>query len=487
VNSRAAGGILLLILLYSSCLSAPRKDVPRWVGAPPDSSAGELYFVGSGFDRTGSVESARLKAARDLVDQVTGRLELGDAAGSAVAVSAALASFQAELWESIVAEGMNPRATLRIVDTYSAVRSDGRSEYHILAACDEARLEGDKRRFSRLLRSPDERVAFAEEDGDRLSAAGRPFLAARTYLDAALVSQRSGVSADTETARRLLEKAGGELGKIRIRPSGSAVEGIIGMPYTAPFEARVVSPAGGGLPDTDILVSYEYLNSEGKLATVFESVKADSGGFVRFTPPAPRSRGNRILSFSLDLGAYLSALEGSSPELAPSIALLAAEIGRTRAVFPYSVISPARRSSSGILTVDLDSSGHSTGSGNSSLGILDVLSAAGFTVEILENDESFIEGAAADVALRAGEEYGYRYQRLIIGRSRIVDFSEKEGKYLVTVSGTVSVVEVPSGKELYRSGELSKSILGNNSRSAITSAFRQLGKVMGTELVDHLP
>jgi hypothetical protein len=487
VIHRAAGSILLLILLLSSCLSAPRKELPPWVGDPPASSAGELYFVGSGYDRAGSIESARLKASRDLVDQLTGRLELDDAAESRVAVNAALASFQAELWESMAAEGMNPRAPLRVVDTCSTVRSDGRSEYHILAAYDRNRLEEYKGRFSRLLRSPEERAAFAEDDGDRLSASGRPFLAARTYLEAALVSLRSGGFPGHETTRRLIEKATDELEKIRIRPSGSAVEGVIGMPYPAPFEARVVSVSGDPLPDAEIMVSYEYLDSEGKLGTVYESLKADADGYVRFSPPAPRSRGSRTLSFSLDLDAYLLALEGSSEELASSVAAFTAELGSTRAVFPYSVISPARRSSSGILIVDLDSSGHSTGSGATSSGILDALGAAGFTVEILENDENFIEGQAAEVAERAVEEYGYRFQRLIIGRSRIVDFSEKEGKYLVTVSGTVAVVEVPSGKELYRSGELSRSILGNNSRSAITSAFRQLGKLIGTELAARLP
>ena len=75
--------------------------------------------------------------------------------------------------------------------------------------------------------------------------------------------------------------------------------------------------------------------------------------------------------------------------------------------------------------------------------------------------------------------------RIIFGTVRVMSYRKSGSKTIAKASGTVSVLETSSGNILM-SAQREKSGLGNNNEGAASSAFKAMGKLLGTQIRNNL-
>ena len=146
----------------------------------------------------------------------------------------------------------------------------------------------------------------------------------------------------------------------------------------------------------------------------------------------------------------------------------------------------AKEVPTGIAIVDVDRAGNSRNVSDCQAGILESLSEAGFQVRALRVDYPLQDLSDQEIIRRVAAEYGGRIDRVIFGVGSISEFSENEGSYIVKVNGTVKAADLASGEILYTGSGFKRS-RGGNTRSALSAAFKGLGRELGREMAAKLP
>jgi hypothetical protein len=120
-------------------------------------------------------------------------------------------------------------------------------------------------------------------------------------------------------------------------------------------------------------------------------------------------------------------------------------------------------------------------------GIIEVLRNENFNVSTVSLNPDLLGGDDAKLMSEFTDEHGNRFERLIFGSAYISDFKDEGARYTVQVTGSVKAADLPSGIILYDSGTVSKSANGQNLQSAISAAFKEIGRHVGKELSSQLP
>ena len=84
-------------------------------------------------------------------------------------------------------------------------------------------------------------------------------------------------------------------------------------------------------------------------------------------------------------------------------------------------------------------------------------------------------------------QYSLQFERLVFGTVGISDYQKDGDRFTVKVSGDIKVVDLTNGEILFTSGNRFKSAMGNNAASAMSTAFKQFGKVVGESMANNLP
>lgn len=477
------GLILLLILILSACLSGTREGVPDWAMARPNANAEEAFFVSKGGSRSGDESEARERAEERLVESVLEEMNLTPDDESSAEYREELLNFRRQLKADLgLSEGNNG---LRREDSFVREYPDGRIDLYLLAAYPREIMEEKKREFALLKRSPLELVnALAAEAGEHLEA-GKLYPAVLSFLEAAAATRFLAPSARGAEQIRFLKAAREALTPIRILPLTAGVNGVEGRSFEKPFEVRVLYGGDEAGAEGVSLVAEFPVQGGGDLGRAKRNLRSGRNGLVSFMPPAPDYNGAAVLSIGLDFSEATAAIE-LTPDALDEMARFESAAAKVRAVFPFQVRSPAAGIRTAVYIIDSDLSGNPTGRRDSAAGIAGVLSEAGYDLELIEGEPALLAGSQEEIIPRLREAYGTGFNRVVYGRARIVAFSEKDGKFSITVSGSLQAVELPSGRLLYAEEEIKRSVIGSNSQSAINSAFRQLGKGIGEELLSRL-
>jgi len=140
----------------------------------------------------------------------------------------------------------------------------------------------------------------------------------------------------------------------------------------------------------------------------------------------------------------------------------------------------------GIFVLDTDIAGNPTGRTETSQGIVQELSSAGFRITPLNLQPAQV-GASVNpsTVIQLLDQQGVvGADRLILGRVSIVSVEERDG-FLVRVGGSVEVYDRNTGVLLF-SQEGFKLSQGASSARAISSAFSSLGRDLGAAIARGL-
>ena len=139
-----------------------------------------------------------------------------------------------------------------------------------------------------------------------------------------------------------------------------------------------------------------------------------------------------------------------------------------------------------IAVFDLDASANPIALTETSAGLLEKLGQAGFQVNNLPVAVTNVAGrSTAQVAQFLNKNFGTQVERVIFGTAKISDHSQEKDTVIIQVTGTVTVVELASGKTLLTVNK-SKRAQGTNASAALSTAFKKLGEDIGETIINQL-
>ncbi len=467
-----------------------REKMPEWVTRTPSGTSQYEYFVGVGTDDTGDSSKAQEKAVLSLVGEVTRFLGVRITAETTMETRDTLETYQAEITEKIKQTAFARIGDFRIKEKWIE-RKNGQVTVYLLGEYDREALQNEKARLEALLAERAESVSLPEKEGDALREQGKLYQSAIKYLEAASAAATGSTDLDNAEVKfiRNINKAKEVLGKINLFTLNNNLETFVKRSFPEPFRLKVVagnSPQSPGLSGVNIRVTYKKVRSSGQPG--IESVTLYSGeeGILSFNPPPPGFVGEDAVYMTLQLGSYLEALENVPEGWRKHVEGLEQLMTGKRVVFNYFVLSRAREVPTGVFTVDVGRAGNPRESMDSAAGVMEVLTDAGFSITLLSEHFSLIQKSDSEIIKHFQSNYGNRIERLAYGVTRISEFEELDGGYIVKVEGTVKVAELSSGNILY-SGNKLKRTRGSNLLSTISAAFKALGRDFGKEMAVKLP
>jgi len=478
------------IIALMSCVSAPsteRETAPPWVTSTPPSSSEYTYFVGRGADTHGNLAAANEEAIRSLAADVTRYLGVATTSQTTIETREDLKSFEMKLTESIREPSTAKSEDFGLVDRWT--RRDGSQvTVFLLGRYKTSALQTEKSRVQALERERTDAVALSEKEGDRLLARGRPLSAAKKYLQAASASTGPQITDARVKFERNIKKAEEAISSIRLRIVSGDLHGRVGRPLPKPFEVEVSGSAGGStvpLSNLPFIVSYPILRNDGRQGTETMSVTSDPKGIITVKLPPPQLLGEQSVTVSLDMSPELAALRAPVVPDRPLVTALEKRIGAVRVVLHYATTSEAASIPTGVLVIDLDRGGTPIPHDDTSAGIVNALTQAGFSILPIPSNRSILGIDDPDLVKIVRNNFGNKIKRVILGKARISGFEQSDGTYIVKVSGNVEVADLATGKVLLSATQIKLS-RASDASSAITAAFKDLGTSIGDEIKNRL-
>jgi hypothetical protein len=189
---------------------------------------------------------------------------------------------------------------------------------------------------------------------------------------------------------------------------------------------------------------------------------------------------------SLDVSDALESLFDVPDELYSQVEGFEQLVQSKKVTFSFESMSMASKISTGIAVFDLDASGNPIALTETSAGLLESLGQAGFQVNNLPVAVTNVAGRpSAQVAQFLNNNFGTQVQRAIFGTAKISDHSQDNDTVIIQVTGTVTVVELASGKTLLTVNK-SKRAQGTNASAALSTAFKKLGEDIGEAIINQL-
>jgi len=392
--------------------------------------------------------------------------------------------FETEMRNTITLQADGRIAGFRIQDRYEVSTGAGVTVY-ILASYEKAALEQERQKREALIQEQEDAVSIPENQG-RAALSARDGLGAVTgFSQAAEAAMDASIrNADVRFERNMRSLAETiQAFELQILQVPSQL--VVSAPPTEDFVVAL-SFQGAPAPGLDLRATFSEAQSGGRSRVQNITQKTDADGTVRFRLPPPTLVGSQTLTVSLDLSAYLGPLE-DVPRAQQALSNALFDNASAKMVrLPYSVISLAREVPMGIFVLDTDISGNPTGRTETSQGIVQELSSAGFRITPLNLQPAQV-GASVNpsTVIQLLDQQGVvGADRLILGRVSIVSVEERDG-FLVRVGGSVEVYDRNTGVLLF-SQEGFKLSQGASSARAISSAFSSLGRDLGTAIARGL-
>lgn len=464
-----------LLLTAGGCISAP-----EWVEIPPDDTAVEVFFTGSGSDPGGDAAKAVDAAENSLLAAVTRYLGVRISTESTVQTRATVSSYQAEISELISEESDAFVSDLRIIDKHTTRNRDGTIIVHLLGSYQKDALLAEKERIAALFAERIEAVAGPERQGDAETAAGETYKAAVSYLNSAAAALESPIDNADIIFRRVMLKAVDSISGITVEKVSSPKTAGVGKEIAGDFSVMVRSPAGvlAGVP---FEVTWIDAKPRGRVGLSSGLVISGTGGLAVFSHPAPVITGENTVFFSLTFAPQLEPLKSATGEADEIIRSFERAVAQKSVEFTFQVLSESMGFDTAVYVVENGGPGGATESGISAS-----LSEAGFSIVPFMGDRYLLEMDAAGFIKTVRDERLTEAKRIVYGSAGVVGTPNDGGVYLAEVTAQLQVVDVESGTIVYtiegvRTGR------GRSRNAAIAAAFRELGEQLGAALARELP
>jgi hypothetical protein len=196
--------------------------------------------------------------------------------------------------------------------------------------------------------------------------------------------------------------------------------------------------------------------------------------------------GKEQLTMSLDMSDAMESLLDVPDELYSQVEGFEQLVSNKKITFSFESLSMASRISTGVAVFDLDASGNPIALTETSAGLLEKLGQAGFQVKNLPVAVTNVAGRpTSQVAVFLNNNFSGQVERAIFGTAKISDHSQDKETVIIQVTGTVTVVELASGKTLLTVNK-TKRAQGTNASAALSTAFKKLGEDIGEAIINQL-
>lgn len=472
----------------SAAAGASGGGAPAWVTNPPTGDARYDYFVGLASDPSGDVAAADEQATNALIAEIVRFLGVRISTDTTAEAQTTLEDFKATVVQQVRQTGSAEVTGFRVADRY-VQKQGGKVTVYILGRYDHAELLAEQQRLSELFQEQIAAVTGPEREGDQLLAVGKQYAAIQKYIEAAAAASRSGIDNADVKFERNVNKARTAVSELRISKVNDNLSATLNDPFTEDFLARVEAVVGDSTvpaAGVQLTVSYREARANGKVGVATTTVRTNSDGVARFTHPIATLVGSDTLTMRLDLSASLASLDSTPHNMQALIGSLRDAVASKRVEFSYTVVSRAVATPISVIVLDTDNAGNPTNENGTASGIESALAAQGFTIPAISYDPKRLKGRSdAEIigALKAAAAAGQG--RAAYGVVSIQEFQEGDG-FVVKVGGTVKVADLSSGRILYSRSMFTLS-RGDNASSAISAAFRTLGRNFGEDMARTLP
>lgn len=486
-------GIFILLVLIISCSSSPDpgngNQLPTWVTMPPADTSDTVYFIGAGSNPDGDAAMARTLAGSDVVSSITRFLGVKVSSETTVTAKDTLDKFTSTLDQTIRETSSAQIGDFRIVEAYTE-KNGSIVNVYLLGSYNKQALLKEQARLKAVFAEQKAAISGPEAEGDTLVSASAYFEAAVKYLEAAAAASKSEIDNAAIKFERNMNKARKAIGSINLYALNDNINAFIKQTFSEPFKLKITGTPGidgkvlAGVP---VRITYKIVRENGRKAVRSESVVTDMNGLVSFVRPPANFVGTERVTMSLDLSASLETLEDVPDSLYAQLESLEDLVNSKNIGFTYNVISRAKEIATAIMIIDQDNSGASTGKTETASGILEVLTAEGFSIRSIDVDSAILSMGDESLINSIAKKYAGRFERIVFGTVGISDFQKDGDRFTVKVSGDIKVADLASGEIIYTSGNRFKSAMGSNAGSAMSAAFKQFGKVVGESMANNLP
>ena len=482
-----------LLMLLSGCASGPdtgseAATPPQWVLNPPESDDQYVYFTGSGTSGNGSLAEAEQAARGAVLDEIMRYLGVRITSEKTATARASLEDFQTDVVQQLTSRSSGRVSGLEIAERWQVEQAGGLTLY-LLARYNKTDLMKEKRRLEEVFQEKIEAVSGTEREAQELASRGQLYQAALRYLDAASAAFKSDLENAEIKFERNINQASEVVRRIGLVKLNDNLSTFLGQEFDEPFRAKVVRGSiadDPGVEGAAVRVVYKVMRGSGRPAVRSEVVKADAAGVVSFRPPAPNFVGKEQIIMSLDVSDALESLLDVPDELYSQVEGFEQLALNKKVTFSLESASMASRISTGVAVFDLDASGNPIALIETAAGLLEKLGQAGFRVNNLPVAVTNVAGRpGAQVAQFLNSNFGAEVEQAIFGTARISDHSQDRDTVIIQVSGTVTVVELASGRMLLTVNK-SKRAQGTNASAALSTAFKKLGEDIGEAIINQL-
>jgi hypothetical protein len=483
-----------LLLFTSGCASGPEvsevpaAEPPEWVLNPPESDDQYVYFTGSGTSSSGSLAEAEEAARGGVLDEIMRYLGVRITSETTATARASVDDFQTDVVQQLTSKSSGRVTGLEIAEKWQVEQAGGLTLY-LLARYNKTDLAKEKRRLEEVFQEKIEAVSGPELEAQELQSRGQLYKAAVRYLDAASAAFKSDLENVEIKFERNINQASDAIRSIGIVKLNDNLSTFMGREFGEPFRAKVVNGSTAddpGVEGASVRVVYKVMRSSGRPAVRTATVKTDADGFISFQAPAPNFVGKEQVTMSLDISDALESLLDVPDELYSQVEGFEQLVLNKKVVFSFESESMASRISTGVAVFDLDASGNPIALTETSAGLLEKLGQAGFQVNNLPIAVTNVAGRSnAQVSQFLKNNFSGQVERAIFGTAKISDHSQDKDIVIIQVTGTVTVVELASGKTLLTVNK-SKRAQGTNASAALSTAFKKLGEDIGEAIINQL-
>jgi len=488
--------VSILFILLFGCATTSQKSInsnavrkpPDWVFTPPSPDNQYMYFTGSGTSRTGDIAEGERIAGGVVLDAIMRYLGVEITSKTTAVAKGSLDSFKTDITETLVSKSSGRITGLKVSDRW-VERKAGAVTVYLLVKYNRIELLKEKKRIEKLFKEKIEAVSEPEKKGDELTERKSYYRAAIEYIEASAAAFKSGIENADVKFERTVNKAKAALANISIIKLNDNLTGFAGKALKEPFKVKVVSGTtreDTGIPDVGIKVTYKVLTKRDRKRIKSVLIKTDKNGYASFLHPIPQFVGSGNVTMMVDITSYLGMLEGVPVKLQDMVDSLSEAAAKQKVVFHFNISSFAKNIATGIVVADLDASGKPIKETETENGLLGIMTGAGFKVSSLPIKSWKIIGKSDNtvISMLSGVSGG-KVKRVVFGYGKISGYEQDKETVIVKVTGTVKVVDLSTG-DILLSVDKTKSALGSNASTALSTAFYKLGEDLGKELVNKL-
>ena len=448
------------------------------------------YFVGTA--SATDTGKAVVDATQNLIVEIMQYIGVDIKVQISSTIQADLDKYSEDLRQTVEAQASNRIAGFQVREKYvQSDKASGRVTAYILASYLTADLTKEKARIAALFQEKADAVAKPEAEGDALAASGRTIEAADRYIQAMVVASGSDIENAGIKLERNADKARLQIATLSfVLPGGPELKAVLGKAPAQLFEVRLMAGKGGQsapVPGASISISYPRKLANGKLGTKTESLSTDKSGMARLSLPAPDFVGKGRISVQLNLSSTLELLDKVPKKYDTLLSALDNEIRTKTVEATYSVSSQAASIPLALFIMDMDEKGVIGQQNVTQTGLMETLGKEGFALKALEMDPALVYASTDKMLAASKGSAPSGIGRLAFGQGKVVSVRKEGAFFVVSVSGTIKVVDLATGQVLYAADKSWQS-MASDEATARRNALRELGsQVFGKDLVSSLP